>query len=56
MSKTFQDIDMGNAFQNRTPIAQEIRTKIGKWDTIKFKSFGISKKTILKMNMHSAQK
>jgi hypothetical protein len=44
---TCEFIDIGNNFLlNRTPIAQEIRTRIDKWDFIKLKSFCTLNKTI----------
>jgi hypothetical protein len=47
--KTCEDIGMGHNFLNRTPISQEIRARIDKWDCIKFKSFCTSKETIKRM-------
>jgi hypothetical protein len=37
--ENFGDIGLGNYFLNRIPIAQEIRTRIGKWECTKLKSF-----------------
>jgi hypothetical protein len=36
---------MGNDFLNRTPIVQEIRTRIDKWDSIPLKSFCTAKES-----------
>jgi hypothetical protein len=44
--KNLEDVGIGNAFLNRTLIAQEIRTRIDKWDCIKLKSFCTAKETI----------
>jgi hypothetical protein len=38
-----------NDFLNRTPITQEIRARIDKWDYIKLKSFCTSKETIIRV-------
>jgi hypothetical protein len=43
--KTLQDTVIGSNFQNRTPIAQEIITRIDKYDRIKLKSFYTSEET-----------
>jgi hypothetical protein len=39
IGKTLGDIGIGNYFLSRTPIAQEIRTRIDKRESIKLKSF-----------------
>jgi hypothetical protein len=39
IKRTLEDIGLGKIFLNRTPIAQERRTRIGKWNCIKLKSF-----------------
>jgi hypothetical protein len=36
---------LNNDFLNRTPIAQEIRARIDKWDCIKLKTFCTTKET-----------
>ena len=41
--KTFSDINCTNAFLDQTPQAIEVKTKINKWDLIKFTSFGTAK-------------
>jgi hypothetical protein len=35
---------MGNNFLNRTPVAQQIRERIDKWDYMKQKAFAQEKK------------
>jgi hypothetical protein len=35
--KTLEDVGMGNNFLNRTPIAQEIKARIDKWNFILIK-------------------
>jgi hypothetical protein len=49
LQKSLQDISSGNYFLDRTPIAQEIREEIEKWDFIKLKSFCTSNKPIIRM-------
>jgi hypothetical protein len=49
MEKTLEDTSIGNYFLTRTPIAQEIRARIDKWDYIKLKSFCTSTKTITRI-------
>jgi hypothetical protein len=41
--KTLEDIDVDNAFQNRTSVAQKIGKRIEKWSYIKLKCFCIAK-------------
>jgi hypothetical protein len=47
--KTLEDIGMGKDFLNKTPVAQEIRTRIDKWDCIRLKSLCLSEETITRM-------
>jgi hypothetical protein len=49
LAKTLEDTGIGNAFLTRTLIAQEIRTRIDKWNCIKVKSFCITKGTITRI-------
>jgi hypothetical protein len=35
IGKTLEDIGIGNDFLNRTPVAQQLRVRINKWDYIK---------------------
>ena len=44
--KTFSDINHTNVFLGESPKAIEIKTKISKWDLIKYKSFCTAKETI----------
>jgi hypothetical protein len=44
--KTFEDTDVAEAFLKRAPIAQEIRTRIEKWDCMTLTSFCTAKETI----------
>jgi hypothetical protein len=36
---TLEAIGVGKDFLNRTPTAQQLRERIGKWDYMKLKSF-----------------
>jgi hypothetical protein len=49
MEKSLQDTGTGSYFLNRTPVAQEIRARIDKWDCIKLKSFCTSKEAIIRV-------
>jgi hypothetical protein len=44
------DIGIGYRFLNRTPRAQEIRTRIDEWDYLKLKRFFTSKETSTRIN------
>ena len=46
--RTLSDINQGSIFVDPSPRAMEIKTKINKWDLIKFKSFCTAKETINK--------
>ena len=46
IGKTLSDINCINVFLGQSPKAIEIKTKINKWDLIKFTSFCIAKETI----------
>jgi hypothetical protein len=43
IGKTLEDVGVGNAILNRTPITKEIRASIDKGDCITFKSFCTAK-------------
>ena len=46
IGSTLQHIGTGRNFLNKTSKAQEINTRINKWDSIKLQSFCSSKETI----------
>jgi hypothetical protein len=48
VGKSFEDMDTGEKFPNRTAIACAVRSKIDKWDLIKLQSFCKAKDTINK--------
>jgi hypothetical protein len=41
---------IGNDFLNRTPMGQQIRKMLNKWECIKVKSFCIAKETVTRFN------
>jgi hypothetical protein len=43
IGNTLDHIDIGNNFMNGTPIAQQLRESIDKWDYMKIKSFCTTK-------------
>jgi hypothetical protein len=44
-----EHIGVGNSFMNRTPITQQLRQKINKWDYIKLKSFCTAKEKVTRL-------
>ena len=48
MGRTLFDINCSNIFFDPPPRVMEIKTKINKWDLVKFKSFCTAKETIHK--------
>ena len=49
ISRTFDDINQSKILYDPTPRVMEIKTKVNKWDLIKFKSFCTAKETISKV-------
>ena len=49
IGKTLTDINHSRIFYDPPPRVMEIKTKINKWDIIKFKSFCTTKETISKL-------
>ena len=49
ISKTLSDINHSEILYDPPPKVMEIKTKINKWDIIKFKSFCTTKETISKL-------
>jgi hypothetical protein len=49
IGKILEDIGIGNYFLNQTPIAQEIRARVDKWDFIKLKSFCTSEELMTRV-------
>ena len=50
IGKTIQDIGIGKNFMTKTPKAMATKTKIDKWDLIKFHSFCTAKETAIRVN------
>ena len=50
LGKTIQDIGIVKDFMTKTPKALATKTKIDKWDLIKFQSFCIAKEMIIRVN------
>ena len=48
IGQTLSDINCSNTFLDPSPRAMTIKTKINKWDLIKFKSFCTAKETLNK--------
>jgi hypothetical protein len=46
---TLEVIGIGKDFLNRTPAAQQLRERMGKWDFIKLKSFCTTKQMVSKL-------
>ena len=49
IGKIFSDVNHSNIILGHSPKAEEIKTKINKWDLIKLTSFCTAKETINKM-------
>jgi hypothetical protein len=48
VGKSLEDMDTGEKFLNRTPMACTVRSRIDKWDLIKLQSFCKAKDTVNK--------
>jgi hypothetical protein len=49
MGNTMDYLDIGNNFVNRTPVAQQLRERIDKWDCMKLKCFCTAKETVTRL-------
>ena len=49
IGRTFNDINQSKILYDPPPRVMEIKTRVNKWDLIKFKSFCTAKKTISKV-------
>jgi hypothetical protein len=48
VGKSLEDMDTGEKFLNRIPVACAVRSRIDKWDPIKLQSFYKAKDTVNK--------
>ena len=55
ISKTLNDINQSKILYDPPPRAMEIKTKVNKWDLIKFKSFCTAKETISKVKRQPSE-
>jgi hypothetical protein len=46
---TLKAIDIGKDFLSRTPVAQQLRERMDKWDYMKLKGFCATKETVCKL-------
>jgi hypothetical protein len=46
---TLELIGMGNSFLNTTPVAQQLRDRIDKWDYMKLKGFCTAKEMVTRL-------
>lgn len=51
VGKSFELIDTGRNFLNRTPMAHALKSRIDKWDLMKLKSFCKAKDTVERKKM-----
>jgi hypothetical protein len=49
VGNTLELIGIGKDFLNRTPVAQQLRERMDKWDLIKLKSFCTTKEMVFKL-------
>ena len=55
IGKTLSDINQSKILYNSPPRVMEIKTKVNKWDLIKFKSFCTAKETISKVKRQPSE-
>ena len=55
MSRTLDDIHQSKIHYDPLPRVMEIKTKVNKWDLIKFKTFRTAKETIRKVKRQSLE-
>jgi hypothetical protein len=55
LGNTLEHIGIGNNLQNRTPISQQLRERIGKWNYKKLKSFCTTKEMINRLKRQPAE-
>ena len=55
IGRTLDDINQSKIFYDPPPRVTEIKTKVNKWDLIKFKSFCTAKETISKVKRQPSE-
>ena len=55
IGRTLDDINQSKILYDPLPRVKEIKTKVNKWDMIKFKSFCTAKETISKVKRQSSE-
>ena len=55
IGRTLDDINQSKILHDPAPRVTEIKTKVNKWDLIKFKSFCTAKETISKVNRQPSE-
>ena len=55
IGKTLHDINQNKILYDQPPTVMEIKTKVNKWDLIKFKSFCTAKETISKVKRQPSE-
>ena len=55
IGRTLNDINQSKILYDPLPRVKEIKTKVNKWDMIKFKSFCTAKETISKVKRHPSE-
>ena len=55
IGKTLSDINQSKILYDSPPRVMEIKTKVNKWDLIKFKSFCTAKETISKVKRQPSE-
>jgi hypothetical protein len=52
LGTTLNHMGIGNNFMTGTPMAQQLRESIDKWDYMKLKSFCTAKETVTRLKIH----
>jgi hypothetical protein len=55
VGNTLEHTGTGNNFLNRTPVAQQLRERVDKWDYMKLTSFCTAKETVTRLKRQLAE-
>ena len=55
IGRTLEDITHSKMLYDPPPRVMEIKTKVNKWDRVKFKSFGTAKETISEVKRQTSE-